>query len=432
MVSVLRRLCILMAACLLLTYQVAAAQIVSRNPLLDSSPIEQYMLTEDEFVNILLLGIDYGGKVWHTSGGKEQLEECHTDGVVVVSLNLSKGTISLVSIPRDSLTYVPGVRGIYKFNGAINCADTLEEGFLRACDAASWHLGGIQVDRYVAVDAAALIALGDAIGGVDFDVDMNYEGVYRKYEAGMQHLDGVGILDYMYARQNATKDANDLGRTRRQRDMLAAIFGKVKSEPTLVMKLLDVYLDGKLNIMTNIGATDVLSLAKAALSVDLGSVTTHVLEGPYRTFKMNFTFNDQQIRQQVIRDVYGVEVLPLDYVSYKYSKWLTEYGLTAAMSINIARAILAHAQESTVNTPEEQAIIAELNTEIDACITAFDKAADTQAPVDTSTMMSIRNRMKEAAEKAVEAFQYPGDYNWVRLSGWYHEPMINEYQFNWN
>ena len=56
----------------------------------------------------------------------------------------------------------------------------------------------------------------------------------------------------------------------------------------------------------------------------------------------------------------------------------------------------------------------------------------TLAPVDTSTMMGSRKRMKAAAEAAVEAFQYPGDYNWVRLSGWYHEPMINEYQFNWN
>jgi len=327
---------------------------------------------------------------------------------------------------------VPGVRGIYKFNGSINCADTLEEGLMRACDAASWHLGGIRVDKYVAIDATALIALGDAIGGVDFEVDMNYEGIHRKYEAGMQHLDGEGILDYMYARQNATKDANDLGRTRRQRDMLAAVFAKIKGEPALLTKALDVYMSGKRNIMTNIGLGDVMKLAGAALSVDLGSVTTYVLEGPYRSFKMNFTFNDQQIRQQVIRDVYGLDVPPLEYVSYKYTKWLTDYGLTAAMSINISRAILAHAKQSAAPTAEQAELIAALDKEIDACIAAFDKAAQTLAPVDTSTMMGIRNRMKAAAEAAVEAFQYPGDYNWVRLSGWYHEPMINEYQFNWN
>ena len=83
-------------------------------------------------------------------------------------------------------------------------------------------------------------------------------------------------------------------------------------------------------------------------------------------------------------------------------------------------------------SPEQQEIIAALDREIDACIMAFDDAAESLAPVDTSTMMGVRNRMKAAAEAAVEAFQYPGDYNWVRLSGWYHEPMINEYQFNWN
>lgn len=432
MTSALRKLCILLAAGLFFICPLAGAEIESRNPLLTPYEIESYTQTEDEFINILLLGIDYGGKTWHTSGGKEKLEECHTDGVVVVSLNLTKDTISLVSIPRDSLTYVPGVKGIYKFNGSINCAQSLEEGFMRACEAASWHLGGIRVDKYVAVDATALIALGDAIGGVDFEVDMNYTGLSGKYEAGMQHLDGEGILDYMYARQNATKDANDLGRTRRQRDMLAAIFAKVKGEPALLMKVLDVYLSGKLNIMTNIGVTDAMKMAGTALAMDLGSVTTHVLEGPYRSFKMNFTFNDQEIRQKVIRDVYGVDVPQQEYVSYKYTQWLTEYGLTAAMSINISRAILAHARACAAPTAEQQAIISALDAEIDACIAAFDDAADTLAPVDTSTMMGIRNHMKEAAEAAVEAFEYPGDYNWVRLSGWYHEPMINEYQFNWN
>ena len=432
MISAFRRLCILLAAGLLFMSQTGAAQIDSRNPLLTPYVIESYTQTEDEFINILLLGIDYGGKAWHTSGGKEKLEDCHTDGVIVVSLNTTKDTISLISIPRDSLTYVPGVKGIYKFNGSINCAESLEEGFMRACDAASWHLGGVRIDKYVAVDATALIALGDAIGGVDFEVDMNYTGLGGKYEAGMQHLDGKGILDYMYARQNATKDANDLGRTRRQRDMLAAIFAKVKREPALLMKALQVYMDGKLNIMTNIGVTDVMALAKSALSVDLGSVSTHVLEGPYRTFKMNFTFNDEEIRQQVIKTVYGIDAEPLPFVSYRYTKWLTEYGLTAAMSINISRAILAHALNCDAPTAEQQEIIAALDREIDACIMAFDDAAESLAPVDTSTMMGVRNRMKAAAEAAVEAFQYPGDYNWVRLSGWYHEPMINEYQFNWN
>ena len=432
MMSAFRRLCILIAACLLFICSSAIAEAISHNPLLDPQEPLPYAQTEDEFVNILLLGIDYGGETWHTSGGKQTLEECHTDGVVVVSLNMTENTVSLVSIPRDSLTYVPGVRGIYKFNGAINCAPSLEEGIERACKAASWHLGGIPIDKYVAVDATALIALGDAIGGVDFEVDMRYKGAYREYDIGMQHLDGEGILDYMYARQNATKDSNDLGRTRRQREMLSAIFAKIKSEPSLVMKALDVYLSGKLNIMTNIGMGDAMKLAASALSMDLSGVSTYVLEGPYKSFHMNFTFNDQEHRQQVIRTVYGVDVPPLEYVSYKYTEWLTEYGLTAAKSINISRAILAHAGKCSSPTAEQRAAHAELESALSACIEAFDKAADTLVPADTYSMMSIRNRMKAAADAAAEAFNYEQPYNWVRKPGWYREPMINEYQFNWN
>ena len=43
-------------------------EVVSRNPLLTPPVIEEYTQTEDEFINILLLGIDYGGDTYKTKG----------------------------------------------------------------------------------------------------------------------------------------------------------------------------------------------------------------------------------------------------------------------------------------------------------------------------------------------------------------------------
>ena len=425
-----RLLALLLIAAALLAAP-CAAEVISRNPLLTPPVIDGYTATEDDFLNILLLGIDYGGETFKTGLGKTKIEDCHTDGVIVVSINKTKGAISLVSIPRDSLTYVPGIKGIYKMNAAINCADTIEEGIELACDAASWHLGGLEINKYVAVDATALVALGDAIGGVDFEVDARFGGSNGKwYNAGMQHLDGQGIMDYMRVRKAHTKEYNDLGRTKRQREMMKAIFAKIKSNPALITEILSLYQNGELNIFTNIGVLEALTLTPTILKLDFGSISTQVLEGKYQTFMKNFTFNDQEHRQQVIKEVYGLDVPQMPYVSYKYTKWLTEAGLTTAKYINMGRAVLAHAKgvEGAAYTEDYKA----LDEAIDACILAFDQAADTNTDADTNAMIKARNAMKPAVEKAAKAFKYPEKIKWGRNEYWYNEPMINERQLNWN
>ena len=40
---------------------------------------------------------------------KTDLNECHTDAIVVASINKTQKKLDLVSIPRDVLIYVPGV-----------------------------------------------------------------------------------------------------------------------------------------------------------------------------------------------------------------------------------------------------------------------------------------------------------------------------------
>ncbi len=58
-----------------------------------------------------------------------------------------------------------------------------EDGFQKACEAASWLLGGIKINYYCAVDMRAMIAIGDTIGGVDFKLEMSYKGQFGKYNA---------------------------------------------------------------------------------------------------------------------------------------------------------------------------------------------------------------------------------------------------------
>lgn len=402
-----------------------ALAVESKNLLLSKNSNLQTKETSDKFINILLLGVDVGG-----SGGKKKLEECHTDSVLVVSLNLAKKTVDLVSIPRDTLTYVPNVKGIYKLNAAFNCATSVEEGIQNSIHAVSWLLGGIKIDYYCLVDMKAMTALGHAIGGVDFDMDMAYKGSSgRKYRKGMQHLDGVGIMDYVRARKNATINANDLGRTGRNRRMIAAILKKLYGDMTLVSKALAVVDAGEHNIYTNIRREDVPSLSDTALTMDIQNIGSYVLTGNYRRALQgwNFTFTDQQHRIKVLKEVYGIDAEPIPYVSKKYTEWLDDAGFTYARYIFVAEKLLNHANSVSSATDEQKKLLGEFTLAYEETIRAFEDAADSMGGKNGRVMQEKGKKLRTLGDQLAKAFQYPDQYSWKGNKYWYRDSMINEY-----
>ncbi len=405
---------------------VATAETVSKNPLVDPKEVETAK-TPQRYTNILLLGIEFGfdGYRGSASSKKGSLQNSHTDSIMVASINMTTDEVNLISLPRDTLTYVPGVHGIYKLNAAFNCANTVEEGFERIRDAASWLLGGIQIDHYCAVDMGAMVALGDFIGGVDLDVEMTYTGS-RKYVKGMQHLDGMGMMDYIRARQNATVNANDIGRTARNRQMMIAIFQKLKSNASLVKRSWDYATSGEINFFTDMTLAKVLNLLNKVQGAD--TIGSHVLTGTYRTAlqEWNFTFTDQANRIAVIKDVYGIDVEKLPYVEFNYTKWLMDEGMTTVRTIAIARDVLAKAQQQEMFSAEQEAALNKMNTLLAETIDAFDTAADSMAYADQSKMVTKRRELRAAGDdlsllfNGVEVQWYSGKY-------WYADPLINEY-----
>ena len=407
-----------------------AFAIESKNYLLSENSKVELAATSDKFFNIFLLGVDFGKPGYYGSGGKKHFTDCHTDSIMVISINIDKITVDLVSIPRDTLTYVPNIRGIYKLNAAINCAKTIEEGIQNAVNAASWLLGGIPIDRYFVVDMNAVIALGDAIGGVDFNMDMAYTASYdRKYHKGMQHLDGLGIMDYLRARGNATIGANDLGRTDRNRKMISAVLKKLRSDFSLIPKALAAVNTEKHHVYTNIDQEDMLLLMLVALRFDSPSIGSHVLTGKYINALRgwNFTFTDQQHRLDVLKEVYGIDAEPIPYVSKKYTKWLEDIGFTYARHIFMAEKLLHFAQSSNSTTSEQQDLLAQFIGSYNEMIKAFEQAADTTSSADNKTMRDIGKQLKELGDKVAAAFHYPEKYSWRGNSYWYRDPLINEY-----
>ena len=307
----------------------AAAEVASRNPLLNPQTVEP-IETEDEFLNVLLLGIEQGFGDYHQSDwqNKPTIRECHTDVMMVMSFNKTKKTINLVSIPRDTLVYVPGVYGIYKINAAFNLACSNEEGFELARDTVSWVLGGIRIDAYCAVDMQGLVTLGDALGGVDFYVDMTYTGSsFTRYIPGVQHLAGMGIMDYCRARTNATVDPDDLGRNRRCRSMVIAIIEKLRNDQTLVKDLWNLSQSGDITFFTDVTMSDVLTMWTAIQTYD-EKIGSYGINGFYGDGGLDWYFNYtyQNERQDLLKTVFGIDAAQLPFVSRNYTLWLRNKG----------------------------------------------------------------------------------------------------------
>lgn len=427
---------VVLAALLLMGLAVPAQALEqSKNPLVDPKPLGAYTETEDEFFNILLLGIDRGYPGYLGSGHHTELRQCHTDSIMVVSINRTKGKVNLISVPRDSLTYVPGVQGIYKLNAAFNCADTDEEGLQNICNAVSWFLGGVRIDRYCAVDMITMIALGDAMGGVDFEMDMSYRGssgaYYRK---GMLHLDGMGITDYLRARQNATVDYHDIGRTRRNRALITAIYQKLLQQPECILPLLQVIENPDYTFLTNATKEEFLSLLLPLFQgMKTEEIGSFVLEGGYRSalVDFNFTFTDQATRRDVLRQAFGIEAEDLPYVSVEYTRWLVDTGFITVRYLHRARQVIAFGRQIENPTQKQQELLDQLIAAHDECVKVFDEAADTMTTAANRKMSDVRRTLRDLGEKAQKQFKCPGSASWYSGALWYKDALINAWDIDW-
>ncbi len=410
---------------------VAAETREYHNPLIDPKPMSSYVELNKNIKNFLLLGMDKTD--YSISNGSTY----HTDAILVVAVNFDEHKIDLISLPRDTLTYVPGIKGIYKLNAAINCGGgKTEEGFQKACEAASWLLGGVKIDYYCAVDMRAMIAIGDAIGGVDFKLEMSYKGQYGKYNAGWQHLNGKGILDYLRARRNATRNANDLGRTARQRDLIMAIIKKLVSNMKCLTSAISAAQSLEDRFFTNMSIVDLASFIPLVLQMDFDLMGSHVISGKYRTAlkDWNFTFTDQENRKSVIKNVYGIEVSELEYVSLAYTRWLMKHGFPVARYLSVARLLRDAVDEldEALMSREQKDALTDFDSAYEKTMDAFDNAADSMSDSDAKLMLSAANMLREQGNALYTMFDGIQKPVWSDWHYWYADRMINEIDVNFH
>lgn len=191
----------------------------------------------------------------------------NTDVIMLCSINEDTGEIRVSSVYRDMVALLED--GTYdKINQGMNHGEY--EG-TSEMNALNMNLD-LSLEEYVMVDWVAVATLINWMGGVDVyvteammqeinsyitDTVENLDGVIGSHhliQAGMQHLDGPQAIAYCRLRHQDS----DLGRTQRQREVLAQLFAKAKQ---MDMGRLMQMVDGIFPyITTTMNLTDVFAM----------------------------------------------------------------------------------------------------------------------------------------------------------------------------
>lgn len=193
---------------------------------------------DSDVVNFMLIGRDTG-----TMGDEVRTEDRgRSDSMMVVSLNRKTKQISIVSLMRDCYVKIPGYKN-NKLNAAFNFGgyelmdQTVEENF------------GIHIDHNVGINFDGFQMVVDKLGGIDITLTQD-EADYMELwgfamEEGVNHMNGEEALAYARSRYVGTgKEANDFGRTYRQRVVVTQVFKELMSRPiTQIMDILNSVME---------------------------------------------------------------------------------------------------------------------------------------------------------------------------------------------
>lgn len=216
----------------------------------------------DGMRNILLLGVD--SRTSSFSG--------RTDTMILLSVDIEGNLIKMTSFLRDTYVSIPGYKNnrlnaAYVYGGFDLLAATFEENF------------GIRPDAYVIVNLSGLTRVIDELGGVYVDVDSKkidrINAViywYNKQVLDLSNLrDGYltkGGLQKLTGKQAEAwaryrYSESDMQRAERQRQLISIIFEQICTMS--LSELMSFAMDNIDLVKTNLGISDIISLAPAVL-----------------------------------------------------------------------------------------------------------------------------------------------------------------------
>ena len=223
-------------------------------------PLPAPVISRPGTFNILLAGSD------------RRTTSFRTDVLIVVNFQPEYDLVTMLSIPRDLYVYIPGWQ-MQRINTAYYHGLTTSYpggGPALLKDTILYNLG-IEIDRVAMVDFDGFIKIIDTLGGVDVPVACSYtdwhiinprrsaedENNWKLYtvKAGIAHMDGDLALWYSRSR----KKSSDFDRSRRQQEVLRAIYAQALQLNTLT-KVPELYRQVSSSLETDMDLDYILHL----------------------------------------------------------------------------------------------------------------------------------------------------------------------------
>lgn len=221
-----------------------------------------------------------------------------SDVVMLVRLDPDNGSARMLSIPRDLRVEIPGhgtnkINAAYAFGGPSLLVDTIKSNL------------GVSVNNYVEIDFVGFQTLIDEVGGIE----MSFSHPARDaksgldVEAGTHTLSGEEALAYARSRsyqelQNGSwvsVEANDIGRTQRQQEVMRAIVSSLK-RPSSIAEAGDIAsgMSQHMTVDSGLAGESVASMVWNFKGILAGSIDGVTLP----TYGENIGGSSYQIAQQ--------------------------------------------------------------------------------------------------------------------------------------
>ncbi|HEY9634380.1 MAG TPA: LCP family protein [Coleofasciculaceae cyanobacterium] len=200
-----------------------------------------------------------------------------SDTMLLLRFDPDTKKLTLLSIPRDTRTYIEGY-GLSKINAA-----NAKGGPALAAKTVSELLEGVGIDRYVRVNVQGIQSLVDALGGVTVYVpmDMKYQDdsqhLYINLKQGKQRLNGnkaLQLLRYRYDKNG------DIGRVQRQQLVMRALMEQALNPATLARlpKILSVIQS---HIDTNLTVEELVALVGFGVQINRSNMQMLMVPGDF-------------------------------------------------------------------------------------------------------------------------------------------------------
>lgn len=257
------------------------------------SPEEVKVL--EGYTNIALYGVD-------SREGKMDID-AHSDALMIASINNKTKDVKLVSVYRD--TYLDNTNGEYRkatecyyFGGPERSMNMLNKNL------------DLNITDFITIDFSGLADVIELMGGIEIDVqedEIQWINGYQEEgsqvtgreivpvtQAGLQTLNGLQAMSYCRIRYT---EGSDYKRTERQRTVLEKILEKAKTMDLLTLNsMIDKMSE---NILTSLGTTEILGLAKDVAKYNLVDTTGF----PFELQTANISAGDCVIPQNLAQNV---------------------------------------------------------------------------------------------------------------------------------